>query len=78
MSWNNCRDGMILLLPPNYVFPSMAFPNLLTMWYCGNRSKNLPSYWMIRVSDMREMKVRIQKLSMMKKLVKTKRREYGL
>ena len=40
------------------------------MWYCGDRSKNIPPYWMIRGSDMREMKVEIQKLSMMKKLAK--------
>ena len=70
ISWNNCRDGRILLLPRNYVFPSMTLPNLLTMWYCGDRSKNIPPYWMIRGSDMREMKGGIQKLSTMKKLVK--------
>ena len=40
------------------------------MWYCDYRSKNIPPYWMIRGSDMREMKGGIQKFSMMKKLVK--------
>ena len=40
------------------------------MWYCGDRLKNIPPYWMIIGSDMREMKGGIQKLSMMKKLVK--------
>ena len=67
--WNNCRDGSISLLPRNYVFPSMTIPNLLTMWYCGDRSKNILPYQVIRGSDMREMKGGIQKLSMMKKLV---------
>ena len=70
ISLNNCRNRRILLLPQNYVFPSMTLPNLLTMWYCGDRLKNIPPYWMIRGSDMREMKVGIHKLSMMKKLVK--------
>ena len=40
------------------------------MWYCGDRSNNIPPYWMIRGSDMRKMKGGIQKFSMMKKLVK--------
>ena len=71
ISWNNCRDGRILLLPQNYVFPSMTFPNFLTMRYCGNRSNNIPPYWMIRGSYMIEMKRGIQKFSMMNKLVKT-------
>ena len=70
ISWNNCRDGRILLLPQNYVFPSMTLSNLLTMWYCGNRSKNIPPYRMVRGYDMREMKRGIQKLSTMKKLAK--------
>ena len=40
------------------------------MWYCDDRSNNIPPYWMIRGSDMREMKGGIQRLSTMKKLVK--------
>ena len=40
------------------------------MWHCGDTSKNIPPYRMIRGSNMREMKVGIQKLSMMKKLVR--------
>ena len=70
ISWNNCRDRRILLLPRNYVFPSMTLLRLLKMWYCGNRSKNIPPYQMIRGSDMRDMKGGIQKFSMMNKLVK--------
>ena len=70
ISWNNFSDGRILLLPRNCVFPSMTLPNLLTMWYCGNRSKNIPPYRKMRGSDMREMKGGIQKLSMMNQLVK--------
>ena len=48
----------------------MALPKFLMMWYCGDRSKNIPPYMMIRGSDMREMKLGIQKLIMMNKLVK--------
>ena len=40
------------------------------MWYCGDGSNNILPYWMIRGSDMIEMKGGIQKLIMMKKLVK--------
>ena len=71
ISWNNCRDRRISLLPQNYLFPSMTLPNLLMMWYCGDRSKNIPPYCMIRGSDMREMKGGVHKLSTMNKLVKT-------
>ena len=70
ISCNNCRYRSTSLLPRNYLFLSMTLPNFLKMWYCGNRSKNIPPYWMIRGSDMREMKVGIHKLSMMKKFVK--------
>ena len=70
ISWNICRDGIILLLPRNYVFLSMTLTNLLTMWYCGDRLNNITAYWMIRGSYMREMKGGIQKLSMKNKLVK--------
>ena len=69
ISWNNCRYSRISLLPRNYVFSSMTLTNFLMMWYCVNRSKNIPPYWMIRGSDIREMKGGIQKFSMMKKLV---------
>ena len=70
ISWNNCRYGRNFLLPQNYVFLSMTLPRLLTMWHCGDRLNNIPDYWMIRGSDMREMKGGIQKLSMMKELTK--------
>ena len=70
ISWNSFRDRRISLLPRNYFFPLMKLPKLLTMWYCGNRLKNIPPYWISRGSDMRETKGRIQKWSMINKLVK--------
>ena len=61
---------MISLLQWNYVFLSITLPNLLQMWYCEDRSKNVPPYWVNRCSDMIEMKGGIQKLIMINKLVK--------
>ena len=60
-----------MLLQQNYLFPSMTLPNLITICYSGNRSKNISPYRMIRGSDMREMKGGIQKLSTIEKLVKS-------
>ena len=31
ISWNNCRDRSIFLLPRNHMFPSITLTNLLTM-----------------------------------------------
>ena len=36
ISWENCRGGNILLTPSSFIFPSMTFPNMLTMWFCGD------------------------------------------
>ena len=70
MSWNTCRDRRILLLPKNDVFASLTLHNLLTVGYCGDKQNNIPLYRMVIVSDMRDIKVGIHKLSMMKKLAK--------
>ena len=63
---NNCRDGRIFLIPRSYLFQSMTLPNVLKMWYCDDRSKNISHYWIISGSEMVEMKGGIHKLSMMK------------
>ena len=42
ISWKNCRGGSILLTDSSFVFPSMTFPNMLTMWFCGDMSKSIP------------------------------------
>ena len=70
ISWNNCRDGFITLLPKDYQFPQLTLSILLCMWYCGDRSKNIPPYRIITGNDLRYVKSGSQKLSMMKKLVK--------
>ena len=37
-------NGKLSLLPKNYVFPKMLFPNFVVMWFCGDRSKNVAHY----------------------------------
>ena len=69
MSWNNCRNGKIKLLPRSFQFPSMPLPSLIRMWYCGDIPKNIPPYRMLRGSDVDYMKHGKSKLSSMKKLM---------
>ena len=45
ISWGNCRGGSILLTQPSFSIPSM---NMLSMWFCGDISKNIPPYRMLR------------------------------
>ena len=42
ISWGNMQNGKICMLPTSFKFPKMSFPNFLTMWFCGDRSKNVP------------------------------------
>ena len=36
ISWGNCRGGNILLTASNFSFPFVTFPNMLSMWFCGD------------------------------------------
>ena len=69
ISWGNCKGGKILLTSPSFSFPSMTFPNMLTMWFCGDLSKNIPPYKILRSRDVKHIKGGEQKLSNMKDLV---------
>ena len=69
ISWKNCRGGSILLTDSSFVFPSMTFPNMLTMWFCGDMSKSIPPYRMLKAKDVKHVKGGKQKLSNMKYLV---------
>ena len=69
ISWGNMRHGKISLLPSDYKFPCLTFSNFLTMWYCGDCSKNIAPYRILRAADVRHLKSGKCKLSMMKKLV---------
>ena len=70
ISWENCREGSILLTTSSFSFPSMTFPIMLTMWFCGDVSKNIPPYRILKAKDVMRLKGGKQKLSNMKSLVK--------
>ena len=48
----------------------MTLTNMLSMWFCGDISKNIPPYRMLRCKDMKQLNGGKQKLSNMKTLVK--------
>ena len=50
------RGGSIILTQPYFSIPSMIFTNMLAMWFCGDISKNLPPYRMMRVKDVMHVK----------------------
>ena len=69
ISWKKCRGGSILLTDSSFAFPPMTFPNMLTMWFCGDMSKSIPPYRMLKAKDVKHVKGGKQKLSNMKYLV---------
>ena len=54
ISWKNMGKNMSKL-PKTYYFPSMSFPNMLTMWYCGDITNNIPPYRMLSCHDVQHM-----------------------
>ena len=70
ISWTNIRDGSILLTPRRFSFLSMTFRIMLTMWFCGDISNNMPPYRVLRAKDVKDVKGGKQALSNMKYLVK--------
>ena len=74
----NCCGGSILLTQPSFSFPSMTFPNMLEMWFCGDISKNSPPYRMLMSKDVKHLKGEKQKISNMKSLVKQVIRAAGI
>ena len=48
----------------------MTLPNIFSMWFCGDISKNIPPYRILWCKDVNQLKGREQKLSNMKTLVK--------
>lgn len=69
VSWKNCEGGRIKLVSKNFQFPSMALPNLIRMWYCGDKNNNIPPYRMLSSCDVNHLKFGKQKLSNMKSLI---------
>ena len=72
LKWANCKGGQLRYVSKDFVFPkSMSFPNMLTMWYCGDKSHNIPPYKVLRGSvDLKHLKSGKHQLSMMRRLVK--------
>ena len=74
ISWANCCDGNIRLLPTDFTFPSMPLPGLIRMWYCGDIPKNVPPYKMLRPIDVKHLKFGGCKLSNMRNVMKQVKR----
>jgi len=56
----------------------MSFVNMLGMWYCGDISKNIPPYRLLKACDVKGMKGGKQKISNMRCLVRHVERAAGL
>ena len=56
LSWKNISSGKLRLLPKNYVIPSLSLSNMLTMWFCGDTTKNIPPYKMLKACDVEHIK----------------------
>ena len=76
--WVNCRSGSIILTQPSFSIMSVTFTNMLAMWLCGDVSKNIPPYSIMRAKDVRYVNSGNQKLSNMKYLVKQVIRAVGI
>ena len=68
--WGKCCGVTIILNSSNFSFPSTTLPNMLPMWFCGDISKKLPPYRMLRRKDVKQVKGGNQNLSNIKTLVK--------
>ena len=68
----------IILTQPYFSIPSMTFTNMLAMWFCGDISKNLPPYRMMRVKYVINVNGGKQKWSNIKYLVKKVIRAAGI
>ena len=69
ISWGNCRNGNIKIVPKTFQFPSMTLSGLIRMWYCGDVQKNIPPYKMLRPCDIQHIKYGPSKLSNMKSVM---------
>ena len=55
ISWGNVRQGRINLLPRSYKFPVMTLRIFLNMWFCGDKSKNIPSFIILQSADVKHL-----------------------
>jgi len=71
IKFSNCRNGKFWLLPPDYKFPkAIGLELLFTLWFCGDRSNNIPPYRMLKWNDL-DAKTERTKLSMIRKVMNT-------
>ena len=56
----------------------MSFSNMLCMWYCGDKSKNIPPYRLLKAVDVKGVVGGKQKLTNMRSLVRNMERAAGL
>ena len=70
ISWQNVSNGNLRLVSKTFTIPKMSFPNMLIMWYCGDISKNIPPYRLLKACDVKDVKGGKQKLSNMRCLIR--------
>ena len=63
------KNGRFQLLPNEFIIPFLTLASLVTAWYCGNISKGIPPYKVLRSWDVRHIKYGKAQLSQMKKLM---------
>ena len=76
--WGNCCGGNILLTQPSFSFPSMIFTNMLYMYFCRDKYRNILTYRMLRGKYVMHVKGGKQNLSNIKYLVKQVLRATGI
>ena len=54
--WGNYCEGNNLLTSSEFSFSSMTLPNMLSIWFCGDISKNISPYRMLRCKDLKQVK----------------------
>ena len=64
------NNGKLQLLPDGFVIPFLTLSSLVTAWYCGNVSKGIPPYRLLRSWDLRHMKSAKAMLSQMRRVMK--------
>jgi len=70
LSWDNCKDGKLKVLTSTFKFPKLTFQNFVTMWYCGDKSNNIPPFKVLRSCDVKSMKGGSQQLCMMRYVIR--------
>lgn len=74
IEWKNCEQGRFCLVPKSFKFPvGLTMINLFTMFFIGDKTKNIPPYRMLSQKDLFRRTDKTN-LSMMKRLMKEAKR----